>query len=562
MIFRSPYPDVTIPDSSVTAFALKRAEELADKPAFIDPTTGGTLSFGELAGGIRRVAGGLAARGFGKGDVAAIYSPNTLTYPIAFHGVAHAGGVVTTVNPLYTPGELAGQLRDAHARFLITAGPFLDNAREAAEEAGGIEEIFTFDGEPGAPKAPGGEPGTPGVPGATPFSALMEAEELEEGPELDPATDLVALPYSSGTTGVSKGVMLTHRNLVANMVQLDGFESRCRLLTEEDTLIAVLPFFHIYGLLVIMNWALSRGTSIVVLPRFDLEQFLGAIQEYRITYAHLVPPILVALAKHPLVDEYDLSSLTGITSGAAPLGEELAFAVEERVGCVVAQGYGLTETSPVTHQAPNQRRGQTPHASIGPSVPNTEVQIVDVGTGEALGPGERGEVWIRGPQVMLGYLGNPQATAETIDDEGWLHTGDIGYVDENGYCHIVDRVKELIKFKAFQVAPAELEAVLLTHPQIQDVAVVRSPDEEAGEVPKAFVVDDAILTAEDVMSFVAERVSPHKKIRRVEFIDQIPKSPAGKILRRILIEREAEREAGGAGLPAALESQQRTTDTR
>ena len=533
MIFRSPYPDVTIPDSPVTPFVLRRATELAEKPALIDATTGDTLSFGELASSIRRAAGGLAARGFGKGDVLAIYSPNTLAYPIAFHAVAHAGGVVTTVNPLYTPGELAGQLRDAHARFLITVGPFLDNARQAAEEAGGIEEIFTFDGAPGAP-------------GATPFSALMEAEELEEGPEIDPATDLVALPYSSGTTGVSKGVMLTHRNLVANMVQLDGLESHCRLLTEEDTLIAVLPFFHIYGLLVIMNWALSRGTSIVVLPRFDLEQFLGAMQEYGVTYAHLVPPILVALAKHPLVDEYDLSSLEVITSGAAPLGEDLALAVEERLECVVAQGYGLTETSPVTHQAPNLRRGQTSHASIGPSVPNTEVKIVDVGTAKALGPGERGEVWIRGPQVMLGYLGNPQATAATIDDDAWLHTGDIGYVDENGYCYIVDRVKELIKFKAFQVAPAELEALLLTHPQIQDVAVVRSPDEEAGEVPKAFVVGDDTLTAEEVMSFVAERVAPHKKIRRVEFIDQIPKSPAGKILRRILIEREADREAGGA----------------
>jgi len=530
MIFRSPYPDVTIPDSPVTPFVLRRATELAEKPALIDAATGDTLSFGELASSIRRAAGGLAARGFGKGDVLAIYSPNTLAYPIAFHAVAHAGGVVTTVNPLYTPGELAGQLRDAHARFLITVGPFLDNARQAAEEAGGIEEIFTFDG----------------APGATPFSALMEAEELEEGPEIDPATDLVALPYSSGTTGVSKGVMLTHRNLVANMVQLDGLESHCRLLTEEDTLIAVLPFFHIYGLLVIMNWALSRGTSIVVLPRFDLEQFLGAMQEYGVTYAHLVPPILVALAKHPLVDEYDLSSLEVITSGAAPLGEDLALAVEERLECVVAQGYGLTETSPVTHQAPNQRRGQTPHASIGPSVPNTEVKIVAVGTAKALGPGERGEVWIRGPQVMLGYLGNPQATAATIDDDAWLHTGDIGYVDENGYCYIVDRVKELIKFKAFQVAPAELEALLLTHPQIQDVAVVRSPDEEAGEVPKAFVVGDDTLTAEEVMSFVAERVAPHKKIRRVEFIDQIPKSPAGKILRRILIEREADREAGGA----------------
>ena len=522
MIFRSPYPDVIIPEITVTTHVLRRAQEFAGKTALIDGITGATTSYGELATAIRRAAGGLAARGFGKGDVLGIYSPNTVEYPIAFHGAAHAGGVVTTVNPLYTPGELATQLRDAGARFLVTTSGCMEKAREAAEEAGGIEEIFSFDD----------------APGATPFSVLTDAAELAEGPEIDPGKDLVALPYSSGTTGGAKGVMLTHRNLVANMAQLDGLESLSRTLTEDDTLIAVLPFFHIYGLLLIMNWVLSRGARIVVLPRFDLEQFLGAIQEHRVTYVHLVPPILVALAKHPVVDQYDLSSLDTIVSGAAPLGEDLALAVEERLDCVVGQGYGLTETSPVTHHGPNQRRGQCPHGSIGPSLPNTEVQIVDIDLGAALGPGEPGEVWIRGPQVMLGYLNRPEATAEALDEEGWLHTGDIGYVDEEGYCYIVDRLKELIKYKGFQVAPAELEALLLTHPRIRDVAVVRSPDPEAGEVPKAFVVADGELSADEVMSFVAAKVAPHKKIRRVEFVDEVPKSPAGKILRRVLIERE------------------------
>ena len=522
MIFRSPYPDVVIPEAALTAYVLRGAEEFAGKTALIDGPTGATTSYGELAGAIRRTAGALAARGFGKGDVLGIYSPNTVEYPIAFHGAAHAGGVVTTVNPHYTPAELASQLRDSGARFLVTTSDFLDNARAAAEDAGGIQEIFTFDE----------------TPGATPWAALTEAPELAEGPEIDPGTDLVALPYSSGTTGGSKGVMLTHRNLVANMVQLDGMESLSRGLTEDDTVLAILPFFHIYGLLVIMNWALSHGARIVVLPRFELETFLGALQEHRVTYLHLVPPILLALAKHPVVDQYDLSSLDAINSGAAPLGEGLASAVEERLGCVVGQGYGLTETSPVTHHGPNQRRGQCPHASVGPCLPNTETQIVDVDSGAALGPGERGEVWIRGPQVMFGYLNRPDATAEMLDEDGWLHTGDIGYGDENGYFYIVDRLKELIKYKGFQVAPAELEALLLTHPRIKDVAVVRSPDPEAGEVPKAFVVADGELSAEDVMSFVAGKVAPHKKIRRVEFVDEVPKSPAGKILRRVLVERE------------------------
>jgi acyl-CoA synthetase (AMP-forming)/AMP-acid ligase II len=253
---------------------------------------------------------------------------------------------------------------------------------------------------------------------------------------------------------------------------------------------------------------------------------------------------MVALAKHPLVAQYDLSSLDGIMSGAAPLGAEVAQAVEERLGCSVCQGYGLTEASPVTHLAPEG----APRDSIGPCLPNTEVLVADVATGRPLGVGERGELWIRGPQVMRGYLGATEATAATLDGDGWLHTGDVGYVDDGGLCRVVDRVKELIKYKGFQVAPAELEALLLTHPRIKDAAVVRSPDDEAGEVPKAFVVSDGTLTTEEVISFVAERVSVHKKVRRVEFIDAIPKSPAGKILRRVLIDRERERVEGSSGV--------------
>jgi acyl-CoA synthetase (AMP-forming)/AMP-acid ligase II len=522
MIFKSPYPDVDIPDVPVTTHALRREREFGDKTALIDAPSGETLTFSGLASLIRKAAGGLAARGLAKGDVLAIYSTNTLHYPVAFHGAAHAGGVITTVNPLYTAEELAKQLRDAAARFLLTSGPFLDKAREAAELAGGIDEIFTFDG----------------VEGSTPFTQLLEADELEEGPDIDPATDLVALPYSSGTTGLSKGVMLTHRNLVANMCQISGTKSGSREITDKDTLIAVLPFFHIYGMGVIMNYAVSKGANLVILPRFDLEAFLDAIQRYQVTYAHIVPPVLVALAKHPVVDAYDLSSVDVINSGAAPLGEDLAKAVEERIGCIVSQGYGLTETSPVTHHAANKKKGGFPHASIGPALPNTEVIIADTATGEALGFGERGELLIRGPQVMTGYLGQPEASAATIDADGWLHTGDVGYVDEDNNFYIVDRVKELIKYKGYQVAPAELEAVLLTNPHIKDAAVIRSPDEEAGEVPKAVVVSDGSLSEEDVMNFVAERVAPHKKIRLVEFVDEIPKSASGKILRRVLIDRE------------------------
>jgi len=350
---------------------------------------------------------------------------------------------------------------------------------------------------------------------------------------IDPRNDLVALPYSSGTTGLAKGVMLTHRNLVANMCQMDGLD----YFHQDDILLCVLPLFHIYGLVVVLNMGLHLGATIVMMPRFDLDQFLGLIQKYRVTLSHIVPPIVLKLAKDPVVDNYDLSSLKTIFSGAAPLGPELTRDCIKRIGCSVRQGYGMTETSPVTHSSPADPT-KTKLGSVGPPAPNTECKLVDPVTGEELGPLEEGEVCVRGPQIMRGYLNNPEATAHTIDADEWLHTGDIGYADEDGHCFIVDRVKELIKYKGFQVAPAELEAILLTHPSVADTAVIPCPDDEAGEVPKAFVVLKQDVSAEELMRFVAEQVAPHKKIREVEFIEQIPKSLSGKILRRVLVEKE------------------------
>jgi acyl-CoA synthetase (AMP-forming)/AMP-acid ligase II len=358
--------------------------------------------------------------------------------------------------------------------------------------------------------------------------------------EINPHEDLIVLPYSSGTTGLPKGVMLTHYNLVANLCQTDGVEE----ITAADKLAGVLPFYHIYGMLVILNYSLYQGATVVSMPRFDLEQFLQIIQDYGITRAHLVPPIVLGLAKHPVVERYDLSSLKAIVSAAAPLGEDLAHACAQRLGCIVKQGYGLTETSPVTHVNPDDP-SKIKVGSVGNIIRNTECKIIDTETGEELGVDQEGEVLIRGPQVMKGYLNNPQATAETIDDEGWLRTGDVGYVDGDGFLYIVDRVKELIKYKGFQVAPAELEGLLLTHPAVADAAVIPSPDEEAGEIPKAFVVLKGEATAEEIMSYVAEQVSPHKKVRRLEFTDEIPKSPTGKILRRVLVEQERAAVAAG-----------------
>jgi acyl-CoA synthetase (AMP-forming)/AMP-acid ligase II len=516
MIFRGPYPDVTIPEVSLTDFICRSFTEIKDKPALIDGPTGRMLTYKQFESAVKRTAASLSRRGFKKGDVIGIFSSNSPEYAIAFHAVAMLGGVNTTLNPLYTAEEAACQLKDSRAKLLVTAPQFIEKARIAAQ-ASMIEELFVF-----------GE-----AEGATSFDLLLESDGDLPPVTISPREDLVALPYSSGTTGLPKGVMLTHYNLVANMCQMDGLDYFHR----DDTLLCVLPLFHIYGLVVVLNMGLHLGATIVTMPRFDLEQFLGLIQKYRVTLSHIVPPIVLKLAKDPSVEKYDLSSLKMIFSGAAPLGPELSRECMQRIGCGIRQGYGMTETSPVTHSSPAEPT-KMKLGSIGPPAPNTECKLVDPATGAELGPNHEGEVCVRGPQNMKGYLNNPEATARTIDQDGWLHTGDVGYADEDGHFYIVDRVKELIKYKGFQVAPAELEAILLTHPAVADAAVIPCKDEEAGEVPKAFVVMKSETSAAAIMDFVAARVSPHKKIRAVEFIDQIPKSLSGKILRRVLIEKE------------------------
>ncbi|MEE8396817.1 MAG: 4-coumarate--CoA ligase family protein [bacterium] len=518
MIIRSPYPDVTIPEISLPEYVLRRAAELGGRPALIEGPSGRVVTYADLAAGIRKTAVGLAKLGFKKGDVFAIYSPNLPEYAFVFHAVATLGGISTTVNPLYTADELAKQLRDSRARFMITVPPFLENAQAAAKNSD-VEKIFVF-----------GE-----AEGATPFAELMAEDGEPPKVEINPKEDLVVLPYSSGTTGLPKGVMLTHHNLVDNLCQFDGIEDISPY-TEEDTLIAFLPFFHIYGLIVILNVGLASGASLVTMPRFDLQQFLELMQKYEVTFAHLVPPIVLALAKHPMVDNYKFPKLRGLLSGAAPLGVGLTNEVSKRLNVVVVQGYGLTETSPVTHISPDIAEKIKP-GSIGHCVPNTEIRIVDTETGEDLGPGKDGELLVRGPQVMKGYLNNPEATAEAIQND-WFHTGDIGHIDEDGYFYIVDRLKEMIKYKGYQVAPAELEALLLTHPAVGDAAVIAKADDEAGEIPKAFVVKKSEVNAEEIMAFIADKVAPQKRIRALEFVEEIPKSASGKILRRVLVEKE------------------------
>jgi acyl-CoA synthetase (AMP-forming)/AMP-acid ligase II len=513
MSFRSPHPDVHIPDAPLGDVVLAAALSHADRPALVDASTDRLITYGELVTRVRATAAGFAALGLRKGDVVAIWAPNCLEYAVVFHAVARLGAIVTTANPVATAFELARQLTDAQARVLVTTSALLDRAREAIGQTGRALTLLTIDEVDGV---------------ASLASIAVDADP--PAVTIVPAEDVVALPYSSGTTGLPKGVMLTHRNLVANLMQIDALEHH-----DLRAFVGVLPFFHIYGMVVIMNFALMRGATIVIMPRFDLEPFLKVLQEWPIALAHIVPPMAVALAKHPAVDNYRFPHLKWLFSGAAPLGPELTALVRERLGVTIRQGYGMTEASPASHYTtPSAHRD----GMIGPLVPCTEGRLVDPATGADAGPGQPGEVWVRGPQVMKGYLNNPDATASTVDADGWLHTGDIGVMDADGYLTIVDRLKELIKVKGYQVAPAELESLLLDHPLIADAAVIPVPDAECGEVPKAFVVTRGPLAADDVRAFVHERVSHYKRLRDVAFVDAIPKSPSGKILRRVLIDQE------------------------
>ncbi|GAA0227863.1 4-coumarate--CoA ligase family protein [Saccharothrix mutabilis subsp. mutabilis] len=517
MVFRSPFPDVEVPDVSLHELLFADLGDRADRVALVDGSSGASLTYRQLAGAVDRLAAALAERGIGKGDVVGILSPNTPYYAVVFHGILRAGATATTINALYTADEVAHQLADAGAKMLFTVSVLLPNAAPGAEKAG-VTDVVVLDQAEGYPN----------------LTELLASTGPVPEVAVDPE-DLAVLPYSSGTTGRAKGVMLTHRNLVANIVQ-------CQPLLKVDgqtRILAVLPFFHIYGMQVLMNNGLYVGATVVTMPKFDLPEFLRVIQDHRTNRVYIAPPVAVALAKHPLVDQYDLSAIDTVFSGAAPLDVDLAAAVAKRLGCRVSQGYGMTEMSPVSHAIPDGR-DDISVGTVGVIAPNMECRFVDPATGQDVGVGERGELWCRGPNVMKGYLNNPDATAVTLDDEGWLHTGDVGVIDENGLVSIVDRVKELIKYKGYQVPPAELEALLLTHEEIADAAVVGVRDEEGEEVPKAFVVRQpgSSLDAAGVMEFVAAQVAPHKKVRVVEFIEAIPKSASGKILRKDLRARE------------------------
>ncbi|KXJ95346.1 hypothetical protein Micbo1qcDRAFT_143614 [Microdochium bolleyi] len=550
------YPDVVIPDEDLWTYQFEQKSKpfAEDREIYIDPDTGRSYTWAQTKATALEFGKGLRAQwGFQKGDVLGFFSNNTIDFAPAFFGVLWCGGAAMTANPAYTATELAFQLKDSGSKGIVTQVPFLPIATAAAKEAGIPQDriILMGDGRDERFRH---------------FTSIRDTKSQPGAPaqraRLDPKKDLAFLVYSSGTTGLPKGVMLTHTNIVANLVQLLDMDYKYNGLhhTGEpdgkgDKQLAILPFFHIYGLTCIALQGLKMGLQVVVMPKFDLERACQIIQKHQITYICIPPPIVLGLAKHPIVDKYDLSSVKWLNSGAAPLGKDLVEIVWQRLKIPVMQGYGLSETSPTLTKGVVADWAKY-NGSCGKLLPNILAKIVDL-DGNELPENEEGELWVSGPNIFPGYLNRPELTADTFSEDGYFRTGDIGYYDSKGNFFITDRLKELIKYKGFQVPPAELEAKLLGHPEIDDACVIPAHDREREtEVPRAYIVLKKGIAKSDgkageIVKWLDSKVAEHKKLRGgVRFVDEVPKNASGKLLRRVLKEqaRKEDRAAEGAKL--------------
>nr|GMD55366.1 4-coumarate--CoA ligase-like 1 [Ipomoea batatas] len=525
-IFRSKYPPVQVPDDmTLPDFVLHNVELYADKVAIVDATTGKEFSYGQVARDVRRFAKALRSLGLRKGRLVVVVLPNVAEYPIIALGIMAAGGVLSGANPTSHASELKKQVEVADAKLIVTDAPTYYKVKDL-----GLPVIVVDEER---------------VQGTINWDELLEAADRASNDfaitedEVVKQNDLCALPFSSGTTGMSKGVMLTHRNLVANLCS--SLFSVGPEMIGQVIILGLIPFFHIYGLVGICCATMRNKGKVVAMRRYELRAFLDALITHEVNFAPIVPPIILGLVKNPIVDEFDLSKLKlkSIMTAAAPLAPEILNEFQKKFpGIQVQEAYGMTEHSCITltHGDPRKGHGIAKKNSVGFILPNLEVKFIDPDSGLSLRRNTPGEICVRSQCVMKGYYNNEYETALTIDKDGWLHTGDIGYIDEDGDIFIVDRIKELIKFKGFQVAPAELEATLLSHPSVEDAAVVGLPDEEAGEVPAACVVLSAGAkdSEEDIMNYVASSVAHYKRVRVLHFVDAIPKSHSGKIMRRVI----------------------------
>jgi len=492
-------------------------------------------------------ANALHSLGVGKGDVVALFMPNVPQYVMCYYGALKAGATVTAVSPLYKERELEYQLNNSEAKALVTLDILYPLFRKIWTKTK-VKHVFVTSIKDYMPtfKAFLGSlfKKIPSHKVKRESDVYFFKEILRTYPpkppkvDIDPKEDIAALQYTGGTTGIPKGAMLTHYNLVSNAMMCAEW---LRGKPAEDVYLTVLPLFHIYGMTTSMNAPIYLAGTMVMLPRFDPVEVLSAIQKYKVNIFCGVPTMYAVLVSHPDIEKYDLSSVRFCISGAAPLPPEVQKKFMQLTGGVLVEGYGLTESSPVTHCNPLDPTMKTVKiGSIGLPWPDTEAKIVDVKTGRRrIRPGASGELVVRGPQVMKGYWKMPEETKAVLRD-GWLYTGDIGKMDKDGYFYITDRKKDLIKYKGYSVYPRELEDVLYEHPAVKICAVVGKPDEVSGEIPKAFVVlkEGATATEEEIIKFVRERVAPYKAIREVEFRKELPMTLVGKVLRRVLREEE------------------------
>ncbi|KAL8456869.1 hypothetical protein ACS0TY_034923 [Phlomoides rotata] len=523
--FRSKLPDIYIPKHlPLHSYCFENISKFRTRPCLMDGATHKMYTYEEVELTSRKVGSGLSRLGIRQGETIMLLLPNSPEYVFSFLGASYIGAVSTMANPLFTPAEIIKQANASSAKLIITQACHVDKVRDC-----GLK-VVCIDAPP---------------PGCLSFSELASADERDMPAVKVHPEDVVALPYSSGTTGLPKGVMLTHKGLVTSVAQQVDGENPNLYIRSDDVVLCVLPLFHIYSLNSVLLCGLRVGAAILIMHKFEIVALFELIQKWKVTIGPFVPPIVLAIAKSPLVDKYDLSSVRMVMSGAAPLGKDLEDAVRLKFPkAKLGQGYGMTEAGPVLSMclAFAKEAFEIKSGACGTVVRNAEMKIVDIETAASLPRNMPGEICIRGDQIMKGYLNDVESTKSTIDKDGWLHTGDIGLIDGDDELFIVDRLKEIIKYKGFQVAPAEIEALLLNHPFISDAAVVPMKDEQAGEVPVAFVVrSDAAsnITEDEVKQFVSKQVVFYKRINRVFFVDTIPKSPSGKILRKDLRARLA-----------------------
>ncbi|KAL3484066.1 hypothetical protein BJX62DRAFT_248809 [Aspergillus germanicus] len=556
MIFQSQHPRLDIPtnipiwewlfDSEYSPLRKSKAEELG---SFVNAITKEQIRYDALKELTTYVSTSLVVNyGLQPGDTVALFSPNTIWYPVAMLATVRAGGIISGASPAYNVEEMTYALKTARAKFLMTVPSSMDVAIPAAKNAGiPPERIFLLEGFKGE------------------YTSVQQL--VKKGKALGAARQVVPwklppgktnrdicgfLSFSSGTTGLPKAVMIAHHNVIAQCMQIIQ-------LTHEDTKksLAVLPLFHITGLVHQMHLPIIRNSSVYMLPSFTMESMLKTIVEYKITEILSVPPIIIRLLQDPTVAQYDLSHVKRFSSGAAPISGEILQKLQERYPWTgFKQGYGMTESCSCITAHPPEKQSYEYAQRGGMIVANTEVKVIDVATGKEVGYGEEGEILARGPQIVMGYLGNEKATRETFDEEGWLHTGDVGFMDREGFINITDRIKEMIKVKGIAVSPAEIEDLLLGHPAVEDVGVTSVPDDYAGEKPKAYVVlkaaarprlsteDGVLAIGRELIEYVKAKKVRHKWLIEVEFMDEVPKSASGKILRRVLRDREKAKGAG------------------